>query len=117
MKTLPALTEDAVIDLAREGGVAYMPRLAAPRRIALSELDEQQRDRVCSILRRSLPLGQDAEKSDSPGRGDQRYFRIQISWTQQNSTHHTDVVVLIAESDAPSELEELWRRGKDCVCD
>lgn len=115
MRELPVLTADAVIDVAREGGIAYMPRLAAPRRIALAELDETQRLRISEILRRSLPLGQQPGLADSPGRGDQRYYRIQITWTRHNGI--TDFMLLIPESKAPEALVDLWRHGGECVGD
>ena len=49
---IPELTEDAVIELAREGGVAFIPQLSGLRRIALSALTPQQRERVIDIYSR-----------------------------------------------------------------
>jgi len=43
MNPVPELNDDAVIDVAREGGFAYIPKLAAPRRFALSQLSAPQR--------------------------------------------------------------------------
>ena len=35
---VPELTDDAVVELAREGGVAFIPKLSGQRTIALSSL-------------------------------------------------------------------------------
>ncbi|MDU6925949.1 protealysin inhibitor emfourin [Franconibacter helveticus] len=117
MNELPTLTDDAVIELAREGGVAFIPRLSGLRRIILAQLNETQRQRIVNILQQTLPVAKPPGETDSPGRGDQRYYRIQITWTHHNSAHYADVIVLVPETKAPPELEELWRRGEDCVCD
>ncbi|EPO1790174.1 protealysin inhibitor emfourin [Cronobacter turicensis] len=114
---LPDLTDDAVVELAREGGVAYMPRLAGQRRIAVAELNAQQRQRLIDILHQALPEASPPGQPDSPGRGDQRYFRIQILWTQHNQTGYADIVLLVPENAAPEGLRELWKRGEDCICD
>ena len=42
---VPELTDDAVVELAREGGVAFIPKLSGQRTIALSSLNEAQRQR------------------------------------------------------------------------
>ncbi|ARJ42772.1 hypothetical protein B1H58_12555 [Pantoea alhagi] len=110
MKELPELTDDAVIDLAREGGFAYIPKLAGQRRIALGQLANPQKERVCEILRHSLPLGEPADKQQQAGRGDQYYYRIQISYDTQH--HSADIVIVIPDSLAPPELKALWKEGE-----
>lgn len=114
---LPELTDDAVIELAREGGVAFIPRLSAPRRIVLAELNAEQRQRLLDILQQALPQAFPPGQPDSPGRGDQRYFRIQIVWTRHDSAGYADIVLLIPENAAPQGLQNLWKRGEDCICD
>ncbi|HDR2161146.1 TPA: hypothetical protein QCG56_003033 [Enterobacter cancerogenus] len=114
---VPELTDDAVVELAREGGVAYIPQLAGLRRIALSSLNTTQRERVISILQQAFPRGQPPGQASSPGRGDQRYFRIQIVWTRHNQAQYTDMIVLVPEQEAPESLVELWQKGEGCVCD
>lgn len=52
---VPELTDDAVVELAREGGVAYIPHLSGLRRIALSTLNSAQRQRVVNILEQAIP--------------------------------------------------------------
>ncbi|QMI06090.1 protealysin inhibitor emfourin [Citrobacter sp. RHB25-C09] len=113
---IPELTDDAVVELAREGGVAFIPKLSKQRKIALSTLSEAQRQRIADILRQSLSVGAPPGQGDSPGRGDQRYFRIQIVWTRHNQAGYTDIIVLVPENDAPASLVELWQNGEDCVC-
>ncbi len=55
---VPELTDDAVVELAREGGVAFIPKLSGQRTIALSTLNEAQRQRVVNILEQAIPRGQ-----------------------------------------------------------
>jgi hypothetical protein len=52
---VPELTDDAVVELAREGGVAFIPKLSGQRTIALSSLNEAQRQRLVSILEQAFP--------------------------------------------------------------
>lgn len=110
MNTLPELTDDAVIELEREGGLAFIPALRGARRFTLAQLPAPEKQRVCNVLERAFPLGEPEKKAPETGRGDQRYFRIQISY----STHHEAgaVVLLIPEHIAPPELENLWREGE-----
>lgn len=110
MKALPELTDDAVIDLAREGGVAWIPKLAGERRFALAQLSAPRREQVCDILKKAMPLGAPPGENNPAGRGDQRYFRIQISY--QTDRQSGDIVILIPEQLAPPELEHLWREGE-----
>lgn len=114
---IPDLTDDAVVELAREGGVAFIPRLSGQRKITLSTLTETQRQRVVSILKQAFPRGQPPGEPSSPGSGDQRYFRIQIIWTQHNQAQYADMIVLVPEQEAPDSLVELWQKGEGCVCD
>lgn len=110
MISMPELTDDAVIVLVREGGIAFIPKLAAPRRIALAQLSPAQRATVCETLQQALPLGKPAEESSQLGSGDQRYFRIEISRSQH--PQGSSVVIVLAEQDAPAALEALWRDGE-----
>ena len=52
---VPELTDDAVVELAREGGVAFIPKLSGQRTIALSSLNEAQRQ-TCQQRRNDLRL-------------------------------------------------------------
>lgn len=70
---LADLSDDAVIELAREGGVAWIPALSGMRKIVVAKLNEQQKQRIATILQQSLPLGKPPGQPDSPGRGDQRF--------------------------------------------
>ncbi|RWR02997.1 hypothetical protein ED28_05485 [[Pantoea] beijingensis] len=110
MKSLPRLTDDAVIDLAREGGFAYIPKLSGARRITLSQLPAPQKERVCDILRQAFPFGEAPGAQSQAGHGDCFYYRIQISYA---TTHQTgDIVLLIPENRASPELKALWQRGE-----
>ncbi len=63
---VPELTDDAVVELAREGGVAFIPKLSGQRTIALSSLNEAQRQRLVSILEQAFPRGQPPGQASSP---------------------------------------------------
>ncbi len=54
----PELTDDAVVELAREGGLAFMPALSGKRQIVIAQLSAEQRQRLVEILHQALPLGQ-----------------------------------------------------------
>ena len=112
MTDTPELTDDTVIELAREGGLAFIPKLSGKRRIIIAQLNAQQRLRLLEILHQTLPLGHVPGKRDSPGRGDQRFYRLQIIWAAQ----HNDMLLLIPENKAPQSLVELWRQGEACIC-
>jgi len=104
------LTDDAIIELAREGGIAFIPKLRSERRFALAQLPEPQKQRVCNVLEQALPLGEPEEQAATMGHGDQRYYRIQITY----ATHREagSIVILIPETVAPPELQALWRDGQ-----
>ena len=109
---VPELTDDAVVELAREGGVAFIPVLSGQRTITLSSLNEAQRQRVVSILEQAIPRGQPHGQTSSPGSGDQRYFRIQIFWTRHNEAQYTDIIVLVPGRKRPNRWLNSGRKAK-----
>lgn len=64
---LLSLSDDAIIELAREGGVAWLPTLSGMRKIVVSQLNDQQKQRIAEILQQSLPLGKPPGQPDSCG--------------------------------------------------
>ncbi|WP_158782638.1 protealysin inhibitor emfourin [Pantoea sp. BAV 3049] len=110
MNVIPELSDDAVIDVAREGGFAYIPKLAEPRRITLAQLNPAQRESVCNVLRQALPLGEPQGEQCQAGKGDRRYYRIAISYATQQQAGN--IVILIPEELAPPELVRLWQDGR-----
>lgn len=104
------LTDDAIIELAREGGIAFIPKLRGERRFALSELPEPQKQRVCQVLEQAMPLGEPEDQAANLGHGDQRYYRIQITYATHREAR--TFVMLIPEQLAPPELQSLWRDGE-----
>lgn len=105
------LTENAIIELAREGGFASIPKLALPRRFVLASVAPSLRVQLCAILRNALAHAREPGQPDSPGRGDQYYYRIHISDNAPNNQADADIVLLIPEFKASEELEALWRNG------
>jgi len=110
MDSLPELSDDAVIDVAREGGFAYIPKLSGPRRIALAQLSGPQREHVCNVLRQAMPLAESPAEQSRPGQGDQRYYRIEISYATPDRLGN--IVIIIAEDQAPPALVQLWQDGQ-----
>ncbi|WP_411704899.1 protealysin inhibitor emfourin [Edaphovirga cremea] len=115
MKPISSLDPDAVIELAREGGVAFIPKLAGQRRIEMANLDDHQRKRICTVINETLPYAEVQGQACSVGRGDQRYFRLEIHYASEQSfasePHYAGIVLLVPESDAPTDLVRLWKRG------
>lgn len=111
MKTLPELSDDAIVELAREGGVAWIPKLAGTRRFVLASLPAPLKEQICAALRRALPQAREPGRQDSPGRGDRFYFRIHIQYPSPLGEHHVEQELLIPEELAPPELTALWRDG------
>lgn len=111
MKTLPELNEDAIIELAREGGFAFIPKLAGSRRFTLASVTPPEWERICNAIRNAFPQARDPGEPDGPGRGDQFYYRIHISYRHPQQNQCADVILLIPEDRAPPELTELWRNG------
>jgi hypothetical protein len=101
MKPLDTLQADAILELAREGGVSFMPRLNGPRRIALDHFSDERRQQICQLINQTLPYAQPPAQA---GRGDQRYFRVEIRGKRS-------LILVIPEAQVPSELVDLWRGG------
>jgi len=110
MRPLPSFSQITVIELAREGGFAFIPKLAGQRRIALADITPEQRQRLNQLLNQTLPYAQEEGQPGSPGCGDQRYFRVQISYYSQ--TLSSEIVLLIPETSAPQALIDLWKTGQ-----
>lgn len=111
MTKTPELTDDAIIELAREGGIAWIPKLAVTRRFVLASVPQILRQQLCTTILNVAPQAQAPDQPDGPGRGDQFYYRIHISYSNPHHPQDADVILLIPEQDAPQELEELWRNG------
>lgn len=109
--TLPELNDDVVIELAREGGIAWIPALSGPRRFALANVSTAERERIGNIIRHAMPQAREPGETDGPGRGDQFYYRIHIRYSHSRQHQYTEMVLLIPENHAPPELTELWRTG------
>lgn len=104
MKQLPALGKDAVVRLSRQGGVAALQALSRPREITFANCNEQERGQICSVLEGCLPL------ATNSGRGDQRYYQIEMRYRQDE--HDDEMVLQVPEEQAPGELVRLWDKGE-----
>ncbi|AGB83576.1 hypothetical protein D781_3355 [Serratia sp. FGI94] len=110
MRPLPALSQGTVIELAREGGFAFIPKLAGLRRIVIADISPDECARLEQLLNQSLPYAREEGQPDSPGCGDQRYFRVQIDYADRVGS--SQIVLLIPESEAPQALVDLWETGQ-----
>ena len=102
MEPLTVLQPDAVLELVREGGVAYLPALNGPRRILLAHFDAARRQQICQLINQALPY---AKAEPEAGRGDQRYFRLELRAERT-------VILIIPESHVPEGLVELWKGSR-----
>ncbi|WP_413791612.1 MULTISPECIES: protealysin inhibitor emfourin [unclassified Pseudomonas] len=105
MKTLPELDDKAVVRLSRQGGVAAIHALTRPREIEFAQCDLDQRTRISSVLAGCLPL-----TSSTPGRGDQRFFQIEVRYRANDQDD--EMVLQVPEDQAPGELVHLWDKGE-----
>ena len=105
IKRLPKLGDNATLRLSRQGGVAAIQALSRPREIEFSQCNEQQRGQICSLLEGCLPLA-----NRPAGRGDQRYYRIELRYREDEQDD--EMVLQIPEEQAPGELVRLWDKGE-----
>ena len=107
MKPLDSLESNAVIEIYREGGIAFIPKLSGPRRVKLAGMSDDKRQQICQLINQALPFAQEKENA---GRGDQRYFRIEIY--VESAEHSASLVVIIPETEAPEALVNLWKQAQ-----
>ncbi|MHC8314097.1 protealysin inhibitor emfourin [Pseudomonas sp. LB3P31] len=105
MKTLPMLGDDAVIHLSRQGGVAAIHALTRPRSIEFAQCDIEQRLRICTVLEGCLAFAEPAS-----GRGDQRFFEIEVHY--RSGEQDDRMVLKVPEEKAPGNLVHLWDKGE-----
>ena len=106
MKPLDSLESNTVIEIYREGVVAFIPKLSGPRRVELSGMSDDKRREICQLINKALPYAQEKENA---GRGDQRYFRLEIYYA--SAEHYASLVVIIPETETPEELVDLWKQA------
>lgn len=105
MKSLPTLGDDAVVRLSRQGGVAAIHALTRPRSIEFAQCNLDQRARICSVLAGCLAI-----EDTTAGRGDQRFYEIEVRY--RTGEQDDRMVVKVPEDRAPGELVHLWDKGE-----
>jgi hypothetical protein len=95
------LASTAIISIALEGGLAFFPGLSNPRQINLATYSEVERNNIQSIINSVVPVAQ-----NSVGRGDQRFYKIEIK------TGNSKQTLLVPEQDATDDLKKLWEQAK-----
>ncbi|HLT04945.1 MAG TPA: protealysin inhibitor emfourin [Pseudomonas sp.] len=104
MKPLPPMRRLRVLRLSREGGVAALPGLRRPCAIRLEDCEPPAREALCALLDRALS---DAVPEEQAGRGDQRFFQLELLFADQAE----ELRFSIPEDAAPEALVQLWRDG------
>ena len=105
MKKLPALGDEAVVSLSRQGGFAMLHALTRPREIEFAQCDPDQRTRICTLLEGCLPLTR-----ESSGQGDQRFYQIEVRYRLNEQDDR--LVLKVPEDKAPGELVHMWDKGE-----
>lgn len=96
--------ENALVEIACEGGIAFFPGLAAPRKLALSVLGAEELTRLCITLSECASTPQ-----DPVGQGDQRYFHIRL--LSPNPTDAPLFDLKINELHTPNIIKDLWAKA------
>ncbi|GAB2797277.1 hypothetical protein GCM10027040_24880 [Halomonas shantousis] len=99
----PPLGASSVVAVSREGGLAHLPGLAAPRRIPCAQCSDEQRRHLHQLL----TWAAQHDVSEEPVCGaDRRIFRLAVE--EEAQPRWTAVV---SEEQTPDELIMLWKRG------
>ncbi len=110
MALLSPLNEHTVLEVSREGGLAFIPTLNVRQRVAWCDLSLTQRERLCALINPMaslVPIG----GAPSAGRGDQRYYRIVVLGQDTARQSPPGLEIVVPESSAPPELAMLWKKG------
>jgi len=107
MIELPSLDLAQLVRLTREGGVAFVPALAQPRRIDMGTCPPGVRQAVCDALRLAAPK---AMPGCADAGGDQRYFHVEVEFQDAQTGR---ISFDVPEADAPEALVRLWKHQAD----
>ena len=69
------------------------------------------RAQLCDTILHVAEQAKRPGQPDGPGRGDQFYYRIHISYSHRQHQAYADVVLLIPEGEASAVLDTWWRDG------
>lgn len=104
MSDFPPLHLATIVRISLQGGVAFLPGLSRPRPIDLASCPGAERDEILHVLEASA-----RQASDHCGRGDQRYFRIELVY--QEGTDEKSASFQVPEDAAPEPLVGLWKKA------
>ena len=99
-----ALSPAARFRIVREGGLVAAPGLMRPREITLDQCAPEQQQRLAALVDACRQRA-----SARPGRGDQRFFRLELFSAADPSAVIEQIVV--DETEAPPALVGLWEHG------
>lgn len=97
-----------MLAIRREGGLAYFPGLAKPRRIRCAECSESQRRWLARLLVEAAAH----DTTDSLNGADRRIFRLDIDEEHDATRVSTVWTLILAEEQAPCALVSLWQDGR-----
>ncbi|WP_251865329.1 protealysin inhibitor emfourin [Achromobacter sp. Marseille-Q4962] len=104
MISLPPLDLASLVRVSREGGLAPIPALSAPRSIDLVACPPGVREEVCDAVRNAAPHA--AQEGSHARGGDQRYFRIEVIY---GDAALASIKFDVPEEQTPATLVKLWR--------
>ncbi|MCM2972873.1 protealysin inhibitor emfourin [Larsenimonas suaedae] len=93
--------------ITREGGLVAAPGLMRPRTFDVVECSLDEQNALCHWLNEGERIGRQA----SPGRGDQRYFRICL-YKDRDGEASPDEELNVPEDAAPAGVKALWEEGR-----
>ncbi|PAU58407.1 hypothetical protein BZL41_17980 [Pseudomonas sp. PIC25] len=104
MIELPPLAAATGLRVTREGGVAHVPGLVRACSIDLANCPEAERQQACAAVETAAPK---ASEPGQAGRGDQRYFRVEVSF---QGLEVERISFNVPETEAPEALVSLWKQ-------
>ncbi|MPM72969.1 hypothetical protein SDC9_119945 [bioreactor metagenome] len=117
MIELPPLGAVVAVLISREGGIAYIPALAAPRRYMLGQCSDDLRHLIVDAVRKAA---EQVPPVDNAQHGDCRFFRVELVCDSQapkdaDADNNTAAPATrsaysfeVPEAQAPQELVQLW---------
>lgn len=85
MRPLPSFSQITVIELAREGGFAFIPKLAGLRRIVVADISPDECQRLEQLLNQSLPYAREEGQPDSPAAATSVIFAYRLITTARTA--------------------------------
>ena len=107
MIELPKPDSIVIVQISREGGVAYIPALASARSYMLGQCPDGLRSYIIQAVQNAA---EQASPTPDLKRPDARFFRVELLCTRDSPVPtRSSYVFDVPETYAPQELVELWK--------